>query len=146
MPRLAKEVSSGGVVFRTLRRRTVVALCRRWGGRAWCLPKGGIDPGETEEEAAVREVREESGVRARILRRLGAIRYRFRRTTPRGEEREVSKRVTFFLMERLGGNITHHDHEVEMVRWFPIGEALGQATFPGERDIIRKAARSLRGR
>ena len=141
--RQARETSSGGVVYRKLRGRLVVALCRRWGGRIWCLPKGIIDPGEENEEAALREVLEETGIRGRILRRLGEIRYRYVRPG-RGGEVQVAKRVTFYLMLRIGGNITQHDHEVERVRWFPLREAVKKATFPGERAMIGKAAERLR--
>ena len=146
MGKREKEVSSGGVVFRNLRGRQVVALCRRWGGSAWCLPKGKIEPGETREEAALREVLEETGVRAGILSRLGEIRYRFRRERARGRRAEISKRVTFYLMERIDGNISNHDDEVEEVRWFPIPEVLRRATFPSERTIIAKAAGILKTR
>ena len=140
----AREVSSGGVVFRTLRGEPVVALCRRWRGRVWCLPKGGIEPGETVKEAALREVREETGVVAQILQRLGETRYRYRRSDTRGNPVEVAKRVTFYLMVRREGNIAHHDHEVEQVRWYSLPDALDQATFPSERMILRKAAMRIR--
>ena len=138
--RRAKEVSAGGVVYRNLRGGPVIALCKRWGGKVWCLPKGLVERGETQGKTALREVLEETGVRSDILERLGEIRYRFRRPGGRGLPVEVSKRVTFYLMRRMGGNITDHDDEVEEVRWFPIESAPRRATFPGERRMIRKAA------
>jgi 8-oxo-dGTP pyrophosphatase MutT (NUDIX family) len=132
-----REFSTGGVVYRTLRGQTVIALCRRW-KTVWCLPKGKIERGESVREAALRETREETGLEAEIVLRLGEIRYRYRRG-----RREIAKRVAFYLMRRVSGNVRDHDDEVEEVRWFGPAEALQRAEFPGERGILRKAIRLI---
>jgi 8-oxo-dGTP pyrophosphatase MutT (NUDIX family) len=132
-----REISAGGVVYRTLRGRRMIALCRRW-RTVWCLPKGKIERGETVREAALRETREETGLEAEILRSLGAIRYRYRRG-----ERDIAKRVTFYLMRRVSGNIRDHDDEVEEVRWFGVKDVLKRAEFPSERSILKKAIRLI---
>ncbi len=139
------EHSAGGVVWR----RAVdtgggieVALAsrrKRDGGLAWGLPKGLVEPGESEEEAAVREVREETGLTAEIHALLGDTSYFY---VWDGER--IRKKVTFFLMEAVGGDVSLHDHEMEEVRFFPLDEVLDRADYRSERDILQRAADLLR--
>ena len=110
----------------------------RKGDLAWGLPKGLVEPGEKPEDAALREVREEAGLEASILSSLGEISYWY----VWGDER-VRKRVAFFLMEATGGDVSQHDHEMEEVRWFPLGEAPRRATYPTERGVLRRAVEAL---
>lgn len=110
----------------------------RKGDLAWGLPKGLVERGEAPEEAAVREVEEETGLRAEILEPLGDISYWYV-----WEDERIRKKVTFFLMEATGGDVTHHDHEMEDVRWFPLGEARRRASYASERDVLRRAADAL---
>jgi 8-oxo-dGTP pyrophosphatase MutT (NUDIX family) len=95
--------------------------------------------GESPEEAALREVREESGLIARVDGSLGRVSYFY---VWDGER--ISKVVHFFLMQATGGDIAEHDHEMEEVRWFPLGEALGVAAYKNERGVIKRAAEELR--
>ena len=111
----------------------------RHGDLVWGLPKGAVEVGEQPEEAALREVREETGLVAEIRAPLGDISYWF----VWGGER-VSKRVSFYLMEAVGGDVSEHDHEMEEVRWFPLGEALRKADYRTERDVLEKAAAALK--
>lgn len=104
------------------------------GKRALALPKGHIDPGETALEAAVREVREETGLDCEPIRELGVVRYGYRRGG-----REIAKRVDFFLLRPVGGSFDDHDDEVESVAWMPVGEALTKLTFDGEREMVELA-------
>lgn len=104
------------------------------GTLAWGLPKGLVEPGERPEEAAEREVREETGLVAEIRAPLGDISYWYAWAGQR-----VSKRVSFFLMEAVGGDVSLHDHEMEEVRWFSASEAVRTASYRGERDVIRRA-------
>ena len=104
----------------------------------WGLPKGLVEQGEKPEEAAVREVREESGLEAEIVQPLGDISYWF---VWDGER--VHKTVSFFLMEAVGGNVEAHDQEMEEVRWFPLPEAVRAAAYKSERDVIKRAAEAL---
>jgi 8-oxo-dGTP pyrophosphatase MutT (NUDIX family) len=110
----------------------------RKGDLAWGLPKGLVEPGEKPEEAAVREVQEETGLQATILSPLGEISYWY----VWGDER-VHKRVAFFLMEATGGDVSQHDHEMEEVRWFPFADGPRRATYPTERGILRRAVEVL---
>jgi 8-oxo-dGTP pyrophosphatase MutT (NUDIX family) len=136
-----REVSAGGVVYRHQGGDTEVTLAARRtrrGELVWGLPKGGIDEGETAEEAAIREVREETGLEAEIEAPLGVIRYFYVLEGVR-----VRKAVRFFLMRATGGDVAAHDHEMEDVRWFPLQTALVQAAFRGEREVLQRAAARL---
>jgi 8-oxo-dGTP diphosphatase len=108
------------------------------GARVLGLPKGHIDPGETPLQAAVREVREETGVDAELVEELGEVRYWYRR-----DGRTVPKSVVFYLLRYLGGDTDDHDDEVEEVRWIPLARAGAELTYPGEREIAVRALRAL---
>ena len=108
------------------------------GDLAWGLPKGNIEPGESREEAAVREVREEAGLEAVVEQSLGDSRYFYV-----WEGERVRKLVHFFLMRATGGDIAEHDHEMEEVRWFPLTSALRKAAYKGEREVLERAAARL---
>jgi 8-oxo-dGTP pyrophosphatase MutT (NUDIX family) len=112
----------------------VIRPVRRGNHRdVWALPKGHPDGDETPLEAAVREVREETGVEADPVEELGEIQY----TYERGGE-EVSKRVVFFLFFYRQGELSH-DHEIAAVRWMPIQEAVHALTHAGEREMLKRA-------
>src|SRR5690349_11646631 len=120
-----EEVSAGGVVVRPgadgagLDVIVIVPTRRAADGRkVLALPKGHVDPGETPEQAATREVREEAGVVARPVGQLGEVRYWYQR-----DGRPVPKVVTFFLFDYESGAVEDHDHEVEEARWMPLSEA-----------------------
>lgn len=135
------EVSAGGVVYRRFDDGVEIVLAARRtrrGDLAWGLPKGLIEPEETPEEAAVREVREETGLEAEVEASLGDIRYFYV-----WEGVRVRKAVHFFLMRATGGDVSLHDHEMEDVQWFPLSVALRRATYKGEREVLKRAAERL---
>ena len=133
---LKTQVSSGGVIFRRQNNVIEVALVAVKGGNVWCLPKGLIDKGEVPEKTALREVKEGAGLKGRIVRKLGEITYWF---YLKKENIKYKKTVHFFLMEYEFGDILNHDWEVDNVAWFTVDEALRNATYKGEREIIQKA-------
>ena len=135
------EHSAGGVVTRRNDGDVDVALAARRtrkGDLAWGLPKGLVEKGEAPEQAAVREVREETGLEAEILEPLGDISYWYV-----WEDERIRKKVTFFLMEATGGDVSQHDHEMEEIRWFPLQEAVRRASYPSERTVLRRALDAL---
>ena len=132
--RRVEEVSAGGVVVRDGEVLLVVPTRRAANGaRVVALPKGHLDGEETEEQAAAREVREEGGVEAELIEPLGDVRYHYRR-----DGRLIAKRVSFFLFEFRSGSVDDHDHEIEDARWVPLEQAVGELTYPGERDMVRR--------
>lgn len=140
--RTQQEVSAGGVVYRRAddgRVEILLASRRtRRGSLAWGLAKGGIEPGEAPEDAAVREVREETGFRAEIEQSLGSTRYFYVWDNTR-----IRKTVHFFLMRAVDGDPAERDDEMEEVRWFPLPGALRKATYRGEREVLARAADAL---
>lgn len=136
MGRGPDEVSAGGVVVDDAGRTVVIIPTRRAasGAKVTALPKGHIDPGEDAETAALREVREEAGIEAEIIEKLGDVRYWYQRSG-----RSIPKQVSFFMMRYVGGSPDDHDDEVEIARWVPLEEAERLLTFQGERDMVRAA-------
>lgn len=106
----------------------------------WCLPKGSVEKGESLQQTAVREVREETGIFGRILEKIGQIQYWF---YSKEEETKIFKTVHFYLLEYLTGNEKDHDSEVDEARWVALQEALGMLTHSSERAIMEKAVRYL---
>lgn len=139
MAPVKQQTSSGGVLHRAESGACEVVLIRRTAPDrkvVWCLPKGWVEPGETLEQAALREVREETGLSGKILESLGNIQYRFYSKEDRSH---VRKTVHFYLMSYLEGDTRNHDHEVEEARWFELSDALARLTYPTERRILEKA-------
>jgi len=137
-----REVSAGGVVYRREGDDIEVVLASRRtrrGDLAWGLAKGGIEPGETHADAAVREVLEETGYTVDVEASLGDTRYFYV-----WENTRIRKTVHFFLMRCTGGDPADRDDEMEEIRWFPLERALKRAAYRGERDVLGRAAEMLR--
>jgi 8-oxo-dGTP diphosphatase len=135
------QVSAGGVAFRRRGWRTDVALVLVGEDGRWQLPKGVVGKGETLEETAVREVREEAGIETEVVGPIDRIDYWF--FAPGGGQRlRVHKFVHFFLLRYLEGDVRDHDREVHEARWVPIGRAETMLAFESEKEIVRRA-RSL---
>ena len=139
--RTARATSAGGVVHRTVDGVTEFLLVHRRSPPLWALPKGTPDAGETIEETALRETREETGIEVEAQAPLGSIRYFFVRGTTR-----FHKTVHFFLMRPVGGALDLHDAEFDEVRWVPAPEALAILTHATERSMVEQALAMVEGR
>lgn len=130
------DVSAGGVVVRcTPDARLEVVICRRTVTGLWALPKGTPEPGETREETALREVREETGLSVVIIGDLGSVRYTF---TAEGVLHD--KRVYHYLMEPTGGSVDDHDGEFDSVEWLPLEPVtLVRMTYDTDVEILNRA-------
>ena len=133
------ETSAGGlVVDHATGSAAVIGRLDRKGRLLWSLPKGHIEPGETAEEAAVREVEEETGIIGRVVAPLGTIDFWFV-----AEDRRVHKTVHHFLLQALGGELSDDDVEVAEVAWVPLEELEGRLAYADERRLIRRATELL---
>ncbi len=135
-PAIKKQVSSGGVIFRNFKNSIEVALVAVKGTRAWCLPKGLIDKNEAPPKTALREVREETGLKGEIFDKLGQISYWY---FLKKEMTRVHKIVHFYLLRYVDGSTDDHDHEVDEARWFLIDKAIDKLSYKSEKEIMQKA-------
>jgi 8-oxo-dGTP pyrophosphatase MutT (NUDIX family) len=142
-----REFSAGGVLVRRLRGRWMFAAINPRGRPEglWALPKGLIDEGERAEQAAVREIEEETGARGRALAKLGDIRYVYTQSwgPPAERGQRVFKVVSFFLVRYSGGRLgqiaEEMRREVAVARWLPLDDAAGLLAYKGEREMAAKA-------
>ena len=135
----ASIMAAGGVVHRENgagKRKFLLVHRPRYDD--WSLPKGKLNRREGFLEAALREVREETGLLGRVLERIDKVEYWYR-WKENDEPVRYHKIVYFFLIEHQGGDIEDHDFEVDEVRWFPLAEAERMASYESEREILHKA-------
>ncbi len=156
-----REVSAGGVVLRRMQGKWHVAVIEpntinadkvtrrassRPDGTVFALPKGAVDEGETPEEAALREVHEEAGIEAALVRKLTDIKYFYVRSW--GGRERVFKTVSFFLFRYASGRLgmIRPEMRVEVRRaiWLPLDKAHEKLTYKGERQVLSMAQRFVR--
>lgn len=132
-----EETSAGGLVIDRRADDTFAVLIGRRDRRGhmrWSLPKGHVEPGESNEQAARREVREETGIEAIIVEPLGAIAFWFTQ-----EGTRIHKTVHHFLLEAVGGELSDSDPEVDEVAWVPVTELAQRLTYADERRLVARA-------
>jgi len=123
-------LAAGGVVVRDDGGGPKALVIHRPKYEDWSLPKGKLDPGESFEQAAVREVMEETGFTTELVEPLGEVAYRDRKARP--------KRVRYWLMEPLDGAFAPND-EVDEVRWVDVDEAAALLNYERDTELVRKA-------
>ena len=134
------EVSAGGLVIDTT--GTMGLLIGRYdhkdasGKRVlWSLPKGHIEEGETPEQAAIREVAEETGIDSSIAKSLGVLDFWFMAGGKR-----IHKTVHHFMFTEVGGTLLAQESEVDEVSWFPLSEIVERLAYPDEKKLIARSA------
>ncbi len=129
-----EEISAGGLILdrpAADARAVLIGRHDRRGRLLWSLPKGHLKAGETQQDAAVREVAEETGIRGRVVGRLGSIDFWFT-----ADGRRVHKTVHHFLLIAEGGELSDEDVEVAAVAWVPLAEAAEQLAYATERELL----------
>ena len=134
--RTERAISAGGVVFREGTEGLEVLVCGRSSENLWALPKGTPEAGETLEQTACREVREETGVVVEATGLVGDIKYWFSRPQ---EGVRYHKTVRHYMFRPIGGDPSLHDHEFDEVRWVPVQAAQKLLTYQNEVRILRQA-------
>ncbi len=142
-----REFSAGGIVYKNENNRVFV-LCikpakskRSPEDPKWTFPKGHIGDNhmdESPEDSALREVKEEGGVEAKIIKKLGDIKYSYT-----WDKDNIFKIVSYFLMEYVSGDPEKHDHEVEKAEWLELNEVENRIHWPGDKEIFNKAKQIL---
>ena len=132
------EHSSGGAVIALRDGLPHVALIATRGRTRWGLPKGAVSEGETSEQAALREVLEETGLEAQIVKPLDTIEYYFR-----VGDTLIHKHVDFYLMTHTGGTLTPQLSEVDDVEWVELSQAIQRASFDSEKKLLEMASLEL---
>lgn len=141
---VVQETSAGGIVVALNEgeaHAAVIARRNRAGRLEWCLPKGHLEGQETPEEAAVREIAEETGINGLVVRPLGTIEYWFN-----GDDRRVHKVVHHFLLRATGGELTvdgDPDGEAEDVAWVRVADLGERLAYPNERRLAAAAGAVL---
>ena len=135
--------SGGGVAYRDEENGPELAVIKTTEEGRWQLPKGIIDPGETAETAALREVREEAGITCELVEPIDTIEYWFVGSYD-GPRKRYHKKVSFFLMKYLSGDVADHDHEVTEARWVSFDDAVAMLAFKNEKDVVEKARQMAR--
>ncbi len=137
--RTVEETSAGGLVVDTVTNRAaLIGRLDRRGRLLWSLPKGHLEMGETAQQAAVREVAEETGIDGVVLAELGTIDYWFV-----AEDRRIHKTVHHFLMRAVGGELSDADVEVTEVAWVPLADLQSRLAYADERRLVRRAGELL---
>ncbi len=141
--RSVSEISAGGFVVDLATdppRGALIGRRDRSEALLWSLPNGHLNPGETVEAAAVREVAEETGITGRVCADLGTIDYWFV-----AERRRVHKTVHHFLLVAEGGRLSDADPEVNEVAWVPVADLENILAYSGDRSVAAKAPALLAG-
>jgi 8-oxo-dGTP pyrophosphatase MutT (NUDIX family) len=139
------QISAGGVAHRRQNGSVEIALISVGTPARWQLPKGIIDEGETSEQAALREVREEAGINTELETLVDKIEYWYV-ANRNGERIRYHKFVYFYLLRFVSGDTSDHDHEVNEARWTEIGAAIEMLSFKSERIVVEKARDILKSR
>lgn len=136
---MKKAFSAGGVVYKREGKDLKILLISTKQGKVWALPKGLVEKNETPQQAALREIREETGIDGKIIDELGEVSYWFYL-----EGEKYFKTVKYYLVEYINGQITPQ-WEIDNAEWFKADEALNKLTYESDKKILEKAFRKIYG-
>ena len=140
MDKTKQEISAGAVVFEFINGLPEIVIYSRKNASQWCLPKGKIEKNETAQQAAIREVQEETGLKGKIIEHIEDIYYQYK-----DEKRKllIEKTVHFYLMKKQAEISKQYDPEVESIEWLTIDQALEKLSFESERGVVSKASQLI---
>ena len=135
------EFSAGGIVFKSEKDNILILVAQHSQHHGWVFPKGLIGDhvkGEKKEDTAVREVREETGIEARIIKELAPVSYWYVFNKER-----IKKTVYYYIMKCMGGDTKNHDFEMEKVEWLPIKEVEKRLTYKSDKEVWRETRKEI---
>lgn len=132
---LSQEHSAGGIVYKIDNDGIKIAVIYREFHQDWTLPKGHLEEGESPEQAAIREVKEEVGLDTNIIKHIGYSIYRF---TDRKKQELIQKKVDYFLMELVKDNNQIQESEVDKLEWLPFMKAIDRLSFNRDQDLVKQ--------
>lgn len=132
------EESAGGIVFDKRDRQVFIIVTQHSQHHGWVFPKGLIDKGEDKKSTALREVEEEAGVEAKIIQELSPTEYFYQL-----QGTKIKKKVIYFLMEYISGDIGDHDWEMEDAQWIEIDKVDEKLSFKSDKEVFQKAKRLI---
>ncbi|MGF3072883.1 bis(5'-nucleosyl)-tetraphosphatase [Facklamia sp. P12945] len=133
---MKKEKSCGAVIYYKDNQDFLFLLIQHENGGHWAFPKGHIEKGETEEETALREIKEETGLEVELNNQ-------FRETTLFSPKKDVMKEVVYFIAKTNSNKVTRQLEEVSQFIWLPYQEALDKITYSNDKDLLVKAQNFL---
>ncbi len=136
---MKKAFSAGGVVYKKEGKDLKILLISTKEGKIWALPKGLVEKNETPQQAALREIKEETGIDGKIINELGEVSYWFHL-----EGEKYFKTVKYYLVEYMNGKITPQ-WEIDDAEWFRPEEALSKLTYESDKKILEKALEKIYG-
>lgn len=138
--KIKREHSAGGIVYKLEDGLIQIAIAYREYHHDWTLPKGHLEPGETSQEAALREVEEEVGLIGRIEHLVGHNVYRFRNK----DKQLIEKKVDYYLMSLERDKRKIQVEEIDQVKWLPFLDAIKKLTFKADKDLVKQAVSMIR--
>lgn len=135
------EESAGGIVFKKENSQILILVTQHSAHHGWVFPKGLIDKGEDKVTSALREVKEEGGVEAKVIKELPSVEYFYK-----FEGQTIKKKVTYFLMEYVSGNIEDHDWEMEAAEWLPANKVEERLSYKTDKEVFQKAKENIQGK
>jgi 8-oxo-dGTP diphosphatase len=135
------QFSAGGIVHKKEDGKVLILISQHSQHHGWVFPKGLIGDHvekENKEQTALREVKEETGAEGKITRALNPITYWFVM-----DKEKIRKTVYYYLMKYVGGDITQHDHEMEVVEWLPVNKVEDRLTYESDKIVWNEARKLL---
>ena len=135
MKKIYDRISAGGLVYKKINNIIYFVLCYKKKTNRWHLPKGTQELNESIYNTAIREVEEETGLEVKIKTFLSDIYYKFTDT----RNNILNKKVTFYIMEAIGGCFEKHDKEFDKIIWADSNEAIKLLNYTNEKELVTKA-------
>ena len=132
------EESAGGIIFDKKDGDVFIIVTQHSQHHGWVFPKGLIDKDEDKKSTALREVKEEAGVEAKIIKELPPTEYFYQ-----FEGQKIKKKVTYFLMEYVSGDLSDHDWEMEDAQWIPLDKVEEKLSFKSDKEVFQKAKKLI---